>query len=51
MISILICCVLGYLIGTINPAAIIAKLKKHNLTQSGTGNLGATNTMLAFGLR
>ena len=51
MVSILICCVMGYLIGTINPAALIAKIKKHNLTESGTGNLGATNTMLAFGLR
>jgi len=43
--------IIGYLIGTVNPAALLAKRKQYNLKQSGTGNLGATNTMLAFGLR
>lgn len=51
MIPIVICCLLGYLIGTINPAALLAKWKRHDLTETGTGNLGATNTMLAFGIR
>lgn len=49
--SILLCCLLGYLIGTLSPSAWLAKKKNHDLTESGTGNLGATNTMLAFGLR
>ena len=40
---------MGYLIGTLSPAALIGKLKKRNLRKSGTGNLGASNVMLHFG--
>lgn len=40
---------LGYLLGTISPAALIAAKKQINLRQIGTGNLGATNTMLTVG--
>ncbi len=40
---------LGYALGSINPAALISKLKKQNLRNMGTGNLGATNTALNFG--
>ena len=39
----------GYLLGSMSPAALIAKLKNKNLREHGTGNLGATNTMLNFG--
>lgn len=42
---------LGYLIGSLNPAALIGKMKKKNLRNSGTGNLGATNIMLTIGKR
>lgn len=45
----LICILLAYLIGTLNPAALISKLKRKSLRDHGTGNLGATNTMLIFG--
>ena len=45
------CCVMGYLIGSLSPSAYVSKKKQHDLTTTGTGNLGATNTMLAFGLR
>lgn len=45
----LFCMVLGYLVGSINPAAWISKRKKINLRKQGTGNLGATNTMLVLG--
>ena len=41
--------VIGYLFGTISPAALIGKLKKRNLRNSGTGNLGASNVMLHYG--
>ena len=44
-----ICLVLGYLVGTLNPAALISRLKHKSLRERGTGNLGATNTMLVFG--
>ena len=40
---------LGYLVGCINPAALVARKKKVDLTKTGTGNLGATNTALVLG--
>lgn len=43
------CILLGYLLGCLNPAALLSKLKKINLRKHGTGNLGATNTMLVLG--
>ena len=43
--------VLGYLLGTLSPAKLISRRKNTDLKESGTGNLGATNTMLVFGLR
>ena len=44
-----ICIVIGYLIGSLNPAALIGKIKGTDLHEHGTGNLGATNTALLFG--
>lgn len=41
--------ILGYLLGSINPAAIISKIKKTDIRKDGTGNLGATNVGLHFG--
>lgn len=43
--------VIGYLLGSLSPAALFSKLKKKNLRKQGTGNLGATNTMLVLGKR
>jgi len=40
---------LGYLVGCINPAAWIAKMKHVNLKEEGTKNLGATNTAIVMG--
>ena len=40
---------LGYLMGCMNPAALVARKKKVDLTKTGTGNLGATNTALVLG--
>lgn len=45
----LYCILIGYLLGSISPSAIISKIKKVNLKENGTKNLGATNTMLVFG--
>ena len=42
---------IGYLLGCLSPAALISKVKQTNLREHGTGNLGATNTMLTFGLK
>ena len=40
---------IGYLIGSISPAAVLAKIKHVNLKEEGTKNLGATNTALVLG--
>ena len=39
----------GYVLGSLNPSALISRLKKKDLRNMGTGNLGATNTALNFG--
>lgn len=41
--------ILGYLLGSLNPAALISKIKKTDIRKDGTGNLGATNIGLHFG--
>jgi len=41
--------VIGYFIGCIHPAKLVAKRHDVNLKESGTGNLGATNTALVLG--
>lgn len=40
---------LGYIIGSLSPATLMGKRKHTDLKQEGTGNLGATNTMLVLG--
>ena len=45
------CLSLGYFLGSLSPAAYLAKLKRVNLRREGSGNLGATNTMLVMGFR
>lgn len=47
--NIFVSIVIGYLLGTLSPAALVSKIKKTNLRKQGTGNLGATNTMLTLG--
>lgn len=41
--------VMGYLVGCLSPAAWVGKKKNVNLKESGTKNLGATNTALVMG--
>lgn len=40
---------LGYLMGCMSPAALVGRKKKVDLSKTGTGNLGATNTALVLG--
>ena len=42
---------IGYLFGGLNPAAMVAAVKKVNLRERGTKNLGATNVTLTVGMR
>lgn len=47
--EIVLCLILGYCLGCLQPAALLGWLKKVDLKKTGTKNLGATNTMLTLG--
>lgn len=49
MTEIVLSAAVGYGLGQLSPAALISKLKNKDLRENGTGNLGATNTLLVFG--
>ena len=51
MFEIPVSILLGYLLGCINPAWIVSRLKKRELRREGTKNLGATNVFLTIGKR
>lgn len=46
-----LCMIIGYVIGSFSPAALISKIKKQDIRKSGSGNLGTMNTMMNFGKR
>lgn len=41
--------IIGYILGSISPAAYFSKKKNTDLREHGTGNLGATNTSVVLG--
>ena len=45
----LLAIVVGYVIGSINPASLIARARGINLREVGSGNPGATNVGRAMG--
>lgn len=47
--ALIICAVLGYLIGSVNSSIVLSKLKKNDIRQHGSGNAGATNTLRVMG--
>lgn len=47
--KIFISILIGYLLGSLSPAALILKLKRKNPDSLGKRNLGATNIVLNFG--
>lgn len=47
--KLLLCLAIGYLLGTISPAALFGKLKKVNLKEEGSKNLGASNAWITLG--
>ena len=49
MAKILLCLVLGYLIGSLNFAIIYSKLRKDDIRNHGSGNAGATNVLRTYG--
>ncbi len=49
VIGVICSIIIGYGLGCLSPAALIAKLKRENLRDHGTKNLGASNVALTFG--
>ena len=45
-----VCALIGYLLGCSNMALYVSKLKGVDLRQTGSKNLGASNTYLTFGM-
>jgi len=45
----LFCILIGYLIGTINPSYIIAKIRGFDIREKGSKNAGASNALILFG--
>lgn len=43
--------IIGYLFGMLSPAAFLSKVKQKSLKEHGSGNLGATNALMVFGLK
>lgn len=44
-----LCMILGYTIGTLNPAFLIAHLKGFDIREKGSGNAGASNALITMG--
>ncbi len=50
MVQQVLCCVLtGYLLGSLSPAFVIGKLRGYDVRKSGSGNAGASNTVILVG--
>lgn len=47
--QIVLCSLMGYLIGNINPAYILSKLKGFDIREKGSGNAGASNVTMVMG--
>ena len=47
--AVLGCCVIGYLLGNINPAFLFARLKGYDPRVDGSGNAGASNAFILAG--
>ena len=49
IIHIMVCIIIGYLIGGINPSYIFAKVKGFDIRSKGSGNAGASNAIITIG--
>lgn len=47
--QVILCCLIGYLIGVINPSYLIAKFKGFDIRKKGSGNAGASNAVILLG--
>ena len=49
VMKIIVCILIGYLIGTLNPAYFISKMKGFDIRKKGSGNAGASNALIVLG--
>ena len=49
VIQILLCLLIGYLLGSISPAWLVGLAKGYDVRKSGSGNAGASNTVIMAG--
>ena len=49
IVAIALCCIVGYLLGSINFAIIISKSKNDDVRNHGSNNAGATNMLRTYG--
>ena len=45
----LLCCVIGYALGNLNPAYLLGKRKGYDVRKDGSGNAGASNALILAG--
>ena len=46
LLQVLACLLLGYLLGSLSPSFVIGKLRGYDVRRSGSGNAGASNTVI-----
>ena len=46
---VILCAILAYLLGSVNTAIILSKIKGKDIRKEGSGNAGATNTLRVMG--
>ena len=46
---VIVCLLLGYVVGMLNPSYIIAKVKGFDIRKSGSGNAGGSNALITMG--
>ena len=49
LLQILSCLLLGYLLGSLSPSFLAGKLRGYDVRESGSGNAGASNTVILVG--
>ena len=47
--KIAVCLLLGYLLGSLSPSFVIGKMRGYDVRRSGSGNAGASNTVIMAG--
>lgn len=49
LLEVLVCILIGYLLGNISPAYLFGKTKGYDIREEGSGNVGATNAFILVG--